>query len=124
MWNKRVKEDFWQKELEHIGQQPILNKEIRGDHATPEGTFAYQDRYDEYRRLFSQYTGDFADSVANSWHLAHLYASDPSLNADFVTCEPSSRIFAEQTEDHLYAMMHHNLKARRMLSKQATNHIF
>ncbi len=28
LWNRRVKEDFWQKELEHIGEQEILIKEL------------------------------------------------------------------------------------------------
>ena len=43
-WNRRTKEDFWQKELEHIGQQEILNKELYLPHDTPEGTFGYQER--------------------------------------------------------------------------------
>ena len=36
-WNRRTKFDFWQRELEQIGQQSILNKEIRANHATPDG---------------------------------------------------------------------------------------
>jgi len=44
-WNRRTKEDYWQKELQHIGQDTILNKEIYLPHATPDGTFGWQDRY-------------------------------------------------------------------------------
>ena len=38
-WSRRTKEDFWQKELQHIGQQEILNREIYAPHASPEATF-------------------------------------------------------------------------------------
>ena len=41
-WNRRTKEDFWQKELEHIGQQEVLNKEVYAAHASPNGVFGYQ----------------------------------------------------------------------------------
>ena len=56
-WNRRTKEDFWQKELRHIGQQAVLNKEVYAEHTTPDGTFGYQDRYDEYRRQESTVAG-------------------------------------------------------------------
>jgi len=38
-WNRRTKEDFWQQELQHIGQQEILNKELYAAHANPNNTF-------------------------------------------------------------------------------------
>jgi hypothetical protein len=34
--NRTTKEDFWQKELQHIGQQEILNKEVYAAAATPD----------------------------------------------------------------------------------------
>ena len=49
-FNRRTKEDFFQKELQAIGQQEVLNKELYASHSQPNGVFGYQDRYDEYRR--------------------------------------------------------------------------
>jgi len=122
MWNRRNKEDFWQRELEHIGQQEILNKEVYAAHATPDGIFGYQDRYDEYRRAESTVAGEFRTSVLDYWHLAREFATDPALNADFVECVPTDRVFAASTNDTVYVMCNHSVQARRLVAK--TGHSF
>jgi len=114
-WNRRTKEDFFQKELQHIGQQEILNKEIYAAHATPDGVFGYQDRYDEYRRKESSIAGEFRD-VLDFWHYARIFASDPALNSSFITANPTKRPNAVQTNDVLYIMANHSIQARRMIS--------
>ena len=75
--NRTTKEDFWQKELQHIGQQEILNKEVYAAHASPTGTFGYQDRYDEYRRQESTIHGEF-NSTLDTWHFGRSYGSTPT----------------------------------------------
>lgn len=121
MWNRRVKEDFWQRELQHIGQQEVLNKEVYAAHATPAGVFGYQDRYDEYRRVESSLGGEFRTTTLDYWHFARIFASDPALNATFVKCVPTERTFASSTNDVLYVMAMHSIQARRMLSKNGTS---
>lgn len=123
-FNRRTKEDFWQRELEHIGQQEILNKEIKIDHATPNGVFGYQDRYDEYRRAESMVTGEFRTSLLNMWHYAREFATDPALNSDFVKSIPTKRVNAVQTNDVLWCMVRHSIQARRQLSKTGSSYIF
>lgn len=123
-WNKRVKEDFWQRELQHIGQQEILNKEVYAAHASPNNTFGFQDRYDEYRRAESSVAGEFRDSVLDYWHLAREFGSSPALNASFVECVPSDRIFAAQENDTLYIMANHSIQARRLVAKTGHSYIF
>lgn len=123
MWNRRTKEDFWQKELEAIGQQQILNKEIYVDHATPEGTFGYQDRYDEYRRNESCVSGEFR-TVLNHWHMAREFSSDPALNSSFVQCVPTERTFAVPGQDVLWIMAKHSVQARRMVAKTGRSFTF
>lgn len=123
-WNRRVKEDFWQKELQHIGQQEVLNKEVYANHSTPDGTFGYQDRYDEYRRAESMVTSEFRTSALNFWNYARIFGSDPALNSDFVECEPTQRPFAVTTNDVMYAMCHHSIQARRLLSARGTSYTF
>lgn len=124
LWNRRIKEDFWQKELEHIGQQAILNKELYAAHTTPEGVFGYQDRYDEYRRVESTVAGEFRESTLDFWHFARMFASDPALNASFVTCNPANRPFAVPSEDVLYVMAMHSMQARRLVAKTGTSFIY
>lgn len=123
-WSRRVKEDYWQKELEHIGQQEVFNREIYARHTTPAGVFGYQDRYDEYRRKESYICGEFRNSTLNFWHMARDFSSDPALNASFVVSNPTKRVFAEQTKDSLWCMINHRVAVRRQLSRTGTSHIF
>ncbi|WMC01492.1 major capsid protein [Microvirus D_HF4_329] len=122
-YNRRVKEDFWQRELEHIGQQEIHNKELYAAHSSPDGVFGYQDRYDEYRRFESGVSGEFR-STLNYWHLARDFSSEPVLNGSFITSTPTNRIFADQTSDTLLVMASHSIQARRMLARTGTSFIF
>ncbi|UDN67579.1 major capsid protein [robinz microvirus RP_58] len=122
-WNRTTKEDFWQKELEHIGQQPVLNKEVRAAHASPNGTFGFQDRYDEYRRQFSTIAGEFRTTL-DFWHFARQFGSDPALNADFVKCVPTEEPFAVPSEDVLQIMARHSIQARRLVCGTGTSFIY
>lgn len=123
-WSRSTKEDFWQQELQFIGQQELYNKELYAAHATPDGVFGYQDRYDEYRRQESTVAGDFRDSTLNYWHMARTFTSDPALNATFVKANPTNRIFAASTNDTLYAMVMQSIQARRMVAKVAKSRTF
>lgn len=123
-FNRRAKEDFWQRELQHIGQQEILNKEIYAEATQPDGVFGYQDRYDEYRRQVSNIAGEFRDTTLDFWHMARIFASEPTLNDSFVTSNPTKRIFAEQTQDALWIMANHSIQARRMVAKRGSSFIF
>ncbi|QIR82392.1 major capsid protein [Chicken microvirus mg8_95] len=119
LWKKSTKYDFWTKELEHIGQQEVLNSEVFADGSTEDGnTFGFQNRYDEYRRGVSVVTGEFRTNQ-DFWTLARIFANRPALNSDFVECTPSDRIFqvGEQNSDQLYAMVKNNVIAKRLVSK-------
>lgn len=124
-WNRRTKEDFWQKELQHIGQQPIENKEVYAAHTSPNGTFGYQDRYDEYRRMESSVAGAFRPGQnLDFWNFARSFSSDPALNADFVKCVPSEEPFAVPSENTLYVMARHSVQARRLVAQTGQSYIF
>jgi len=122
-WNRTIKEDFWQLELQHIGQQEVLNKEVYAAHASPNGVFGYQDRYDEYRRMESSISGEFRDTL-DFWHLAQIYGSTPALNATFVKSVPTDRIFASADTDTLYIMAKHSIQARRQVAGVGTSFTF
>lgn len=123
-WNRRTKEDFWQRELQHIGQQEVLNKELYAAHATPDGVFGYQDRYDEYRRQESSVAGEFRTTALDFWHMARIFSSDPTLNASFVTSNPTKRVNAVQTNDVLWIMSRHSIQARRQVAGSGKSYIY
>lgn len=122
-WNRRSKEDYWQKELEHIGQQPVMKKEVYAGAAAPDGTFGYQDMYDEYRREESTISGEFRTTL-NSWHFGRSFGAEPSLNASFVSCVPPENPFAVPSTDVLWNMAKHSIQARRLVSKNGHSFIF
>lgn len=118
-WNRRIKEDFFQRELQHVGQQPVLNKELYAPSGTPDGTFGWQDRYDEYRRTESGVGGEFRTTL-DYWHMARLFGSAPALNASFVSSNPTKRINQVTTADVLWIMANHSIQARRIVAPQGT----
>lgn len=122
-WNRRTKEDFFQKELQHIGQQEVLMKEVYCLGADPDSVFGYQDRYDEYRRAESSVHGEFRTTL-NDWHFARLLSSQPTLNSSFVSADPAKRPFQSQSTDVLYGRFYHQMVARRLLSQRGTSFIF
>jgi hypothetical protein len=118
IWNKSTKEDFFQYELEGIGQEEILNKEVYVAHASPTGTFGYQNRYDEYRYNVNTVAGDFRPGQAlEEWTMCRDFSSDPALNSTFITCNPTTRIYASSSTDQLLIMAYNKVKARRMMRK-------
>ena len=110
MWSRTTKEDYWQRELERIGQQEVYNREVYVGDSAPGDVFGYQDRYSEYRSIPSGIAGEFR-STLNYWHLARIFAGDVSLNSSFVTADPSKRIHAVQTNDVLWCMVNHSIQA-------------
>lgn len=120
-WNYRTREDFWQQEFQHIGQQAIKNKEIYALSANPDATFGYQDRYDELRRGINTVAGEFRTPALDDWHMARIFASEPALNHSFVNAVPTKRNFSSQDTNVLYVMAKHNIQARRLVTQVGTS---
>lgn len=101
----------------HLGEQETLNKEIfvKGDQEDNE-TFGYLPRYTEYRYIPNTIHGEFRKTL-EFWHLGRKFENRPLLNADFIECEPSSRIFAVEAEswEQLYCQMNLKIIAKRPL---------
>nr|DAV46552.1 MAG TPA: Capsid protein [Microviridae sp.] len=122
-FNRRLKEDFYQPELHAIGQQAVKNKEVYAAHASPDGTFGFQDRYDEYRRTESTIAGEYRTTL-NFWHFARIFGSSPALNATFVSCVPTEVPFAVNTTHVLWCMVKHSVQARRIVAQTGKSFIF
>lgn len=116
-WFYRTKEDFFQKELQHIGQQEIKNQEVYPYAANPQGTWGYIDRYAELRQGMNSIAGNMR-TTNNIWHMARLWSDLPALNANFVKAFPTDRIFAldDLTSPPLQIMVNHSIQARRIIA--------
>lgn len=71
-WFRNDKEDFYFPVFSHIGEQPVLNREIyvTGDSSKDSGAFGYQEAWTEYRTSFSQCSGYMRsgiDQSLNAW---------------------------------------------------------
>lgn len=61
-FSRQLREDFFQKELQHIGQQEVYNRELYlADNVTGGEVFGYNDRYSEYKSGRSKVSGNFRD---------------------------------------------------------------
>lgn len=121
---KRTRVDFWNKELEQLGQQPIYISEIDAVHNLVDpsyrGVFGWTYNYDEYRKSFNTVAGDFSYGKAdNNWHFAREFAVRPVLNSDFVESNPTTRPFAltDTKEHHFHIMAYNSVIARRLVGK-------
>jgi len=122
-WLRRDREEFWQRELEQIGQQEVWTGEVFSDGvASDHLTFGYQDRYSEYKREPNRVSSEFK-TVLDYWHLGRDFSSLPVLNNSFVECDPSKRIFNEQTQDALWIAVQHSLVARRLVRAGSASRI-
>lgn len=120
MFLRQAETDFWSPKREGIGDQIITNREVYAASADPDGIFGYQDRHADYMRGFDRVTGAFREGVEfPAWHWARMFASEPSYNENFLLCDPSDRVFADQTgADHFLTQSFHDCSARRLISNR------
>lgn len=123
---KNALEEYFFKDFENVGQQPIMLKEIYpGDDDSFTEVFGYRDRYDEYRHQPNQVSREFITTL-NFWHFGRIFGtSKPVLNSSFITCTPTNRVFADTSDstDKYWVHVQHNLKARRVVSRNAAPHM-
>lgn len=118
MFSRSTRFDHYWPALSHIGEQAVLNKEIRADGtATDDEVFGYQERYAEYRYKPSQITGQFRSTSAtplDTWHLSQEFATLPALNDEFIVENPPiERVIAVETEPHFIYDSYITLKCAR-----------
>lgn len=123
MYSRESRYDYYWPVFAHLGEQEVRNKEIyaQGTEAD-DGIFGYQDRGSEYRHIPSSVAGLFRPGGSlEFWTLMRKFDSLPQLNGDFVTANPSKRIFAVQTQNNSIIMQYkQRVKAFRPLPKYGT----
>lgn len=94
---------FYWPDFARIGEQPVFKGELFNSLSSSsttfdESVFGYQERYSEYKQRLNRISGDF-QATLDFWHLGRSFNSKVALNSTFVTCSPSSRIFAVEDAD-------------------------
>ncbi len=119
-WSRETRYEEYIPVFAHLGEQEVKNKEIYAQGTDADNnTFGYQDRYNELRHQSSTIHGLFRPGQSlNYWTLGRQFNSLPALNAQFVTSDPSNRIFAVQdATDHIEAQFLHHVNALRPIPK-------
>lgn len=116
------KEQYWQKELEHIGQEEVKNIEVKMSHNEPNGTFGWNNRYEKYRNGRSQISGEMRSSL-DFWHLARNEDGNPALNLSFVQCTPRKDIHSVESRDAIWFLVNNKIGARRLVSRNTQSYV-
>jgi len=113
--------DYFWPTFANIGEQEVKNIELYAEGNTVGETFGYVPRYAEYKFLNSRVAGEMRTSL-DYWHLGRKFSAKPNLNGAFVSCDPSTRIFAveEPEVDNIYGHIFNNIKAIRKMPKYGT----
>ena len=127
-WHYKDKFDFYWPEFANLGEQEVKNQEVYYDYWNPaannEGTFGYQSRYAEYKFAFDSFHSSFRRQAGlDFWHMGRIWDSMPALNEQFVTADPTKRIFAvdhQGANDSVWCQFYHNISAIRPMPRFGT----
>lgn len=121
-WSRQTRLDYYYPVFANLGEQSILNQEVRNNNAAATNNtavFGYQERWAEYRFKTSKITGLFRSSAASnidSWHLAQELTFPATLNSTFLEENPAlDRAIAVPAEPHfIFDSLVENVSARPM----------
>lgn len=129
---KRDMLDFYQKEFEHVGYQPIYKVEIGNkwlNASLPRDEdelqiFGYENRYAEYRSEPSVITGELMPGRPLShWANPRYWAVQPSYNSNFLECNPSNQIWASPNTDKAIVWFDRKVTKKCFLTKNEDQRI-
>ena len=124
LWTRSTRYDFFWPELQQLGEQTILNKEIYYQGTSADNNaFGYAERYAEYKYKPSEIHGEMRSTYAtplDMWHLAEEFSSLPALNSTFIESNtPIDRAITVTTQDQLKADYYFNIKHTRPMMTHA-----
>lgn len=104
---------YWP-QFANLGEQATYNAEIYAFSTQQLDEFGYLPRYTEFKHMPSRTAGEFQTSL-DFWTMARKFANAPALNAQFIECDPTHRVFAvtSPTVDKLYCQIYHKIQAKR-----------
>ena len=113
--------DYFQPLLAHIGEQPVLNKEVYADGTSQDNNvFGYLPIYDEYRHELNTVAGEMKNTL-DYWHLGRKFSNRPALNSTFIACDPANRIFTQlDNDEQVIAHVYNSVIAQRKVPYYGT----
>lgn len=119
----RSRDQYYWPDFAFLGEEPVLKGELFSDDTFPaynQQTFGYLPRYTDLRYNSGRVSGQMRTSL-EYWHMGRKFdpMSPPELNAEFIRCKPTKRIFAvtDPNEDEIVAHIFHKIIAKRPLPK-------
>lgn len=132
-WTPKTYLDFMNPLFCGLGEQGIKNGEVFAVDSETENNkiWGFESMYQEYRYKQDRVTGKMRSNITGGmnnsfdyWHLGRHFDSLPNLNGEFITCNPSSRIFtARDTEVQYLCEIGQIIKAVRPLPYYAMPHL-
>lgn len=107
----------------HLGEQEVMVRELYAFDATSDEVFGYLPRFAEDRFNNSVVSGQVRGGESlDFWTNSRYFATPPTLNSDFISCDPSLRIFADTDPDldHILVHVYNSISALIPLPKYAT----
>lgn len=89
-WRRQTRLDYYFPVFAHLGEQAVSTQEIfqPTNDAPSTAIWGYQERFAEYRYTPNEITGVLRSTAAQPldwWHYAEEFATEPALNAAFIT---------------------------------------
>ena len=123
---KQTPLDYFWPSFAHIGEQPIYVGELynTGNPEENREVFGYQSRYCEYKYIPSSTHGDFKVAEEDGdnlsfYTMARYFENKPTLNSDFVSSNPTQRIYAslEEDVDKMWCQIYNKITVKRKIPK-------
>lgn len=122
-WSREDRFDFYFPTFAHLGEAPILNKEIyfqnTGSSGDDDLVFGYNEVWSEYKYKTSQITNQMRSQAATSldaWHLAQEFTTLPLLDDTFIQENPPmDRVIAATDEPDFICDFYFKNKSARVM---------
>lgn len=119
-WARKTWLDYMWPSFAHLGERALKRKELWAYDVDPtdgEETFGYIPPNTELMTVTDSVAGLMRTDF-KYWHQYREFAEAPLLNGEFITCNPSRRIFVDTADtDNLIIHTFHHLAAVRKLPK-------
>ena len=116
VWLRKSRLEQFYPEFVNLSEQGIKLAELYAtdNPSNNNKVFGYTGIYDEMRVRHPQVCGDLRDTL-DYWVMTRKFDTEPALNSEFITCQPSKNIFAVQDEPGVILNIYNDITAIRSL---------
>lgn len=116
VWLRKSRLEQFYPEFVNLSEQGIKLAELYATNKSDSNNkiFGYTGIYDEMRVRSSQVCGDLRDTL-DYWVMTRKFNTEPALNSEFITCQPSKNIFAVQDEPGIILNIYNDITAIRSI---------